>query len=386
MKHLFLLFFIFGIAKIALAVPTGPSNRYNVIHDFEKDWIEYDQSLKVFTPFIAENGNSKKAYSLQINFNDYPGAYLLIKTETEGNFLFFDNSLKKTLKKDQWVVFKLYDLVNELKKSENTLSIYGTGNPENNKVFIGYPSTAVSNKQEKSTSTYLDLFPRNNSLFNSGLVLVFLINIIMLSFISNNYSKAFRKYYSFKDLTSFIPKENSFLINKPMDRPNMMFVILLSIISGFIIIISQTNGLNLFKENFLFQTGDTFGITTTNFFKISLLVFISFLLKFFYLNLIGKLFNIEKVIDIHFFKIIQSSLYFFSAALIALLICFNSYIDLKDNFKAVFSISLVIFYILRSILIYFTINRSGNIKTLYLISYLCIVEGFPIVLGLRIFL
>jgi hypothetical protein len=47
---------------------------------------------------------------------------------------------------------------------------------------------------------------------------------------------------------------------------------------------------------------------------------------------------------------------------------------------------LVTFFILRTILIYFAINRSGNIKTLYLISYLCIVEGFPILLGLRIFL
>ncbi|MCP9770084.1 DUF4271 domain-containing protein [Lacihabitans sp. LS3-19] len=386
MKHLFLVLFILGISITVYAVPSGPDNRYNIIHDFQKDWIEYNPNLKVFTPFIAENGNSKKAYSLQINFNDYPGAYLLIKTETEGNYLFFDNSLKKTLKKDEWVIFKLYDLVNELKKSENTLSIYGNGNPENNKVFIGYPTNTSSKKLEKSSSSYLNLFPRNSSLFNSGLVIVFLVNIIMLSFISNNYSKAFRKYYSFKDLTAFIPKENSFLINKPMDRPNMMFVILLSLITGFIIILSQTNGLNLFKENFLFQTGNTFGITTTNFFKISLLVFISFLLKFFYLNLIGKLFNIEKVIDIHFFKIIQSSLYFFTGALIVLLICFNSFINLQENFKTIFAISLVIFYILRTTLIYFTIIRSGNIKTLYLISYLCIVEGFPIVLGLRIFL
>ncbi len=386
MKNIFLLFFIFCCVKLSFAVPSGPGNGYNIIHNFEKEWIEYDQDLKVFTPFIAENGNSKKAYSLQINLDDYPGAYLLIKTETEGKYLFFNNSLKKTLKKDEWVVFKIQDLINELNKSENTLSIYGIGNPENNVVFIGYPSNTTIKKQVKSTSTYLDIISRKNSNANSSLVLVFLINIIMLSFISSNYGKVYKKYYNLKDLTRFMPKENSFLINKPMERPNMMFLILISLISAFILTLTKTNGLTLFKENFLLQTGNSFGITTTNFFKITLLFFISFLIKFLYLSLIGKLFNIEKVVVIHFFKVVQSTLFFLSAALIILLICFNSYINFKESFRVIFSISLVTFFILRTILIYFAINRSGNIKTLYLISYLCIVEGFPILLGLRIFL
>jgi len=371
---------------MSFAVPTGPGNSYNIIHDFEKDWIEYDPNLKVFTPFITENGNSKKAYSLQINLENYPSAYLLIKTETEGQYLFFNNSLKKTLKKDEWVVFEIHDLINELKKSENTLTIYGVGNPENNKVLIGYPSKNTTRKQIKSTSTYLDIISRKNSNANSSLVVVFLINIMMLSFISSNYGKVYRKYYSFKDLTRFMPKENSFLINKPLERPNMMFLILVSLISAFILILTKSNGLPLFKENFLLQTGNSFGINTTNFFKITLLFFISFLLKFLYLSLIGKLFNIEKVVVIHFFKVIQSTLFYLSMVLIVLLICFNSYINFKDTFRVIFSVSLVAFFILRTILIYFAINRSGNIKTLYLISYLCIVEGFPILLGLRIFL
>ncbi len=100
----------------------------------------------------------------------------------------------------------------------------------------------------------------------------------------------------------------------------------------------------------------------------------------------GKLFNIKKIVDIHYFKIIQTTIYYFSIVLVLLLIGFNIHIKIVVEFKYLFTIVLIIFYLLRTLLIYFTINRVGNIKTLYLISYLCIVEVFPIVLGIRILL
>ena len=100
---------------------------------------------------------------------------------------------------------------------------------------------------------------------------------------------------------------------------------MVSLISGFIVMLSHSNGLNLFKENFFFQSGNTFGILTTNFFKICLLFFVSFIVKYFYINLIGKLFNIRKIVDIHYFKIIQTTIYYFSVVLILLLIGYNTH-------------------------------------------------------------
>lgn len=386
LKYFFLLVEIFVFSSSFATSPSGPENRYNIIYNFEKDWTEYDRDLKVHTPYISENNNKSRVFSIKINLNDFPGGYLLIKTAQKGNFLFLDNRLKKTLQNDKWLVYSIKEIIKEVRKGETILSIFGSSSPEKNIVFIGYPTSKTTEVIEKAKNNFLNLIPRTNSNLNSSLVFVFFINIIMLSFVATNYSKAFKKYYSFKDLSAFIPKENSFLVNKPMDRPNMMFIILLSLISGFIIILSQANGLNFFKENFFFQNGNTFGILTTNFFKICLLIFVSFILKYFYINLIGKLFNIKKIVDIHYFKIIQTTIYYFSVLLILLLIGFNTYIKLDIEFKYLFTSVLIIFYLLRTLLIYFTINRVGNIKTLYLISYLCIVEVFPIVLGIRILL
>jgi hypothetical protein len=386
LKYIFLVVTIFFF-KIAFATnPSGPENRYNIIHNFENDWTEYDKDLEAYTPYISENNNTNKVFSVKINLNDYPGAFLVIKTNQKDNYLFFDNRLKKSLSTDKWVVYSIKEIIKELKKGETILSIFGSNSPDKNTVFIGYPTSQAISVVEKTKNSFLNLIPRGNSHLNSSLVFVFFINIIMLSFVATNYTKAFKKYYSFKDLSAFIPKENSFLINKPMDRPNMMFIILLSLISGFIIMLSQSNGLSFFKENFFFQNGNTFGILTTNFFKICLLIYVSFVLKYFYINLMGKLFNIKKIVDIHYFKIIQTTIYYFSIVLTILLIGFNTHIKIGLEFKYLFTLVLIIFYLLRTLLIYFTINRVGNIKTLYLISYLCIVEVFPIVLGIRILL
>ena len=384
MRYLFLLLLSFVCNLTFAAFPGGPENKYNIIYNFEKDWTEYDQDLKLYTPYILKNNNDSKVFSLQINLNDYPGGFLVIKTPRKGNFLFFDNHLKRTLSANKWVVYSIRQLIQEIKKEETVLSIFGSNLPEENIVFIGFPSAKTTKVMTKAKNSFLNLTPRSTVQISSSLVFVFIINIIMLSFIATNYTKAFKKYYNFKDLSAIIPKESTFLINKPMDRPNMMFIIMASLILGFIVMLNRINGLNLLEENFFFESGDTFGTLTTFFFKTCLFFFISFIIKYFFLNLTGKLFNIRKIVDIHYFKVIQTTLYFFSIVLILLLIGYNAHLIPNAEIKYLLTSTLLVFYFLRTILIYLTINRTGNIKTLYLISYLCIVEVFPIVLGIRI--
>lgn len=88
LKYIFLVVTIFFF-KIAFATnPSGPENRYNIIHNFENDWTEYDKDLEAYTPYISENNNTNKVFSVKINLNDYPGAFLVIKTNQKDNYLF----------------------------------------------------------------------------------------------------------------------------------------------------------------------------------------------------------------------------------------------------------------------------------------------------------
>ena len=370
--------------KEGLAIPSGPNNAYTIIYDLKYDWLEYNKDLKVYIPHIKENNSNKIIYSLRINFNDYPGCYLLLKSQNSNDYLFFGSKMKQVLPKDEWVKFSYKDLSKVNNNAAFILSIYGDKNPENHSVFFGFPFSKASNIRKIKANNFLDFSPRSYSSIQSSLVIFFLFCLIMMSFLTSNFSKAYKKFYSINDMLSFKIKETSFLVNKPMDRPNMMIVILLSMFSSFVFILCQSKGFDILSNNFIFQNGDSFGVLTSNFFKLTIIIFVLYIAKYFLINTIGSLFNIEKIVDIHYFKLIQISLVFFTIVLVILLISYNAYFGNVSNFKNLFTIILLFFYSIRALIIYFSINQTGNIKTLYLISYLCIVEILPILIGTRL--
>jgi hypothetical protein len=370
--------------KEGLAIPSGPNNAYTIIYDLKYDWLEYNKDLKVYIPHIKENNSNKIIYSLRINFNDYPGCYLLLKSQNSNDYLFFGSKMKQVLPKDEWVKFSYKDLSKVNNNAAFILSIYGDKNPENHSVFFGFPFSKASNIRKIKANNFLDFSPRSFSSIQSSLVVFFLFCLIMMSFLTSNFSKAYKKFYSINDMLSFKIKETSFLVNKPMDRPNMMIVILLSMFSSFVFILCQSKGFDILSNNFIFQNGDSFGVLTSNFFKLTIIIFVLYIAKYFLINTIGSLFNIEKIVDIHYFKLIQISLVFFTIVLVILLISYNAYFGNVSNFKNLFTVILLFFYSIRALIIYFSINQTGNIKTLYLISYLCIVEILPVLIGMRL--
>lgn len=367
------------------ATPVGPEGKYNIIYDFSRDWLTYSHDLEAYIPYFKTDNNQTKNSSLKINLDDYPNAFLIVKNNTENCFLFFNETLEKQLEKGKWYVFETKNIKSGTGKPELVLTFFGKNSPEDIKVFAGFPNNVTQQTKNLEENSKFNLVPRDFGPISSSMAIIFILNVVMFSFLSSNYTKAYKKYYNIYDLTSVNINENSFMVSRPLDRPNMLFVILLSIMGGFLVILIQKSGFQIFSDSFIYKSGNTFGIVISNYFKISLLIFIAFIIKYFYLLTFGKLFNIEKLVDFHYFKIIQSSIFFFTFCILFTLIVQNLYIDLSSNIKPLIQGSFTIFYILRTVLVYFTINRKGNIKTLYLISYLCIVELFPIILGIQIF-
>jgi Domain of unknown function (DUF4271) len=309
---------------------------------------------------------------------------LIIKTSADDEYLFVGNQLYNVLSKDKWLTFNTQDLKAKQKKSEIVLSFYGRSTPEEKTVLMGFPTSKASSEVKTKLNDPLNFLPRSFVAFQSSHVLIFIFFLAVLSFIANNYTKAFRTYYNFRELLSTQSKEKVFLANKPLDRPNMMFVILVSVTTAYLVILAQSKNFDIISGNFIFQTGQTFGVLIANFFKLCIISFVLFIGKYFFIGSIGKLFNIEKIVPIHYFKLIQSTLIFLTILLIMFWVALNTHQIKTENFKEVSMLIIAIFYSLRTILIYFSINRGGTIKILYLISYLCIVEVLPIIIGLRL--
>lgn len=145
----------------------------------------------------------------------------------------------------------------------------------------------------------------------------------------------------------------------------------------------QSKGIYVFGGRTILQEGDTLGVLLSNYFRMSLAVFVILVSKYFFIGITGQLFNLEKVVDLHYFKIIQSSILFYTGLVLVLLVLFLGYFPHDFNWQLYLFTPVVVFYLIRFFILYFTIIRSIPIQSLYLISYLCIVELLPVILGIR---
>lgn len=358
---------------------------YRVIHNYANEWMMYDKEEKVYVPYRAEPDQELNSFTLKVEMARFPKAYLLIKTGDKNCNVFLDQALERVSGKQEWIIYNLDSLKRQYRKDFFHLSILSASSPEELVAYVGYPSGHVAAvKGREGAREVVRLLPRSVSRLNSGVAIAFLLSLVVMSFVSSNYFRVFGKYFSLREVLSTRVKEILFMVGKPLDRPNLFFVILLSVMVGLFFLLLENGGFSFIEGNFLFQRGNTFVVYTINFFKTSLIVFGIYVVKFFYLNVVGKLFNLGKVTDLHYFKVIQCSVFFFTVLMAASLVMYNTYIPLPQNIDNYLFILMVAFFLFRGILIYFTINRESNVQFLYLFSYLCIAEALPVILILRL--
>lgn len=363
---------------------SGPKNAYSIVHDFQDEWEVYDADLKMFTPYVSENQYNSVAHTVEIDTDDFLGTNILVSSKVAGNYLFINGAMVRSINKDQWLVFKLNELRAKYKTTKLQFTIFGNSNVSDKVIQVGHLNTVSVKEKNIEKASFYNLVPRNMNPYKSTFSLVVLLLVTYLTYLTVSFSRATLRFYNIRELFTFLIREQSFLINKPLNRMNILFVVFLSMITAFLYSILQSKGISILGNGrFILQEGDTFGVLITNYIKLTLLFFILFILKFFLLSTIGRLFNLDKVVDIHYFKILQFTIIIFSISVLVLFVLFNSYLVFDSRLSSFIFAGLAIFYSLRTINIYFTINRSINVQSLYLISYLCVVEIVPIVIGLR---
>jgi hypothetical protein len=206
---------------------------------------------------------------------------------------------------------------------------------------------------------------------------------VFATYLFNGYSRAFERAYSVSDLFQVNIRDESFLINKPFSRVNLLFVGFLSLQLGYLYLFTQDKQYNLFSSKELLLTGQSLSDAWFNYFKIALICFAFLVGKYFSLYILGTLYRLEGIANIHYFKIIQSSLLFYTTLLLLTSLASFYVFDWSSLVRPFIIIPGIIFYVLRVILIFFTISNSTTVKSLYLISYLCIVELIPLIIGVR---
>ena len=368
----------------------GPGGRYYLVHDFSDDFQVYDENVRAYVPYIAELHAEQTALSAYVDLESNRHYTLLISTKQDG-YLFINAALKMRLRANQWQVLSidsLYRVYHRTKpgatKGELFLTLYGAPGLADKQLLIGYPRSATQ-KAVVLRDDNLSVRPRPLSVYANFLGLGLLFLLATHAFLFTYYHRAFQRFYSVRDLLSVRSEEESFLINRPLSSTNILFTLNLGFVIGYLIMFVQSQNLDVFASHTLLSADQRLGMLLGEFLLLSGIAFVVLLGKYAILEIFGGLYKLQDVINVHFFKVLQSSMLFFTAFTIILaIVVFN--MDTSVWLESALLIPLVIFYTARLVLFYVTIRSMEPIKNLYLFSYLCIVELIPLIIGLRFIL
>jgi hypothetical protein len=360
----------------------GPENSYYLVHDYQDDWQVFDARYKAYVPYVREQHKDYNSFSLFFDIENYKGYKLLYRSERE-NYLFIDATLQKKLPTASWIILDIDSLQQAFGKTKLFLTIYGTNtNVEDITIQIGNKISKAQKAVEMGESL-LTILPRELSPFQNFFVIGLLLLACLYAFLYNFQPKSFQRFFSIQDLLTISKRDESFVVNKPFDLGNILFVVNLSFTLGFIFMLITHEKTDLFSASNILREGETLGTLMINFIEITIIVFAAFIFKYFSLRVLSNLYRLDNITNIHFFKIIQASSIFFLLILIVLTFSTVSVPEIIKSAEKYFFVPISLFFVLRLVLLYFTINKMATLKNLYLFSYLCIIELIPLIVGIR---
>ncbi len=380
-------FWIFILSLITwttgFAQTTGPEDGYFLVHDFRDDWRVYDERVKTYVPYIREMHQQYGSFSVILDIAQNRHYYLLYRSEQE-NYLFINGSLQKKLPVNTWTVFKMDSLYKVSPNRRVLLTLYGPKPGVDQKLLqIGHKIVA-GQKPIYVSESFLQARPRDDSPFEDFYVLGALLLLASYAAIYRIFPRDFLRYLSIKDLLTIHPREGAPLVTRGLlEIVNLLVLLLISFVLSYLYQLIRYRGIDLFGTQALFQQEETMGRLFFYFLIIGIIIFIVFLLKYVMINVLGHIYKFDRIVNIHFFKSIQSSAIFYTAMAALMLFMLNTFPSLTFHWDNLFLFPITAFYIGRLMLLYFSINKLSDAKNLYLFSYLCIVELVPFIIGLK---
>lgn len=375
-------FLLMWCCTFPLWAEVGPDKQYFLVKDLTHHWLVYDQREKEYVPYVAEQHSNQLSINTFVDLESNLHYELLLYVE-KNNYLFLNGSLQENLKAGSWRIMKIDSLYNVFRRPQLMITLYGTAGQTGKVVLIGHRKAAVEKLIVVEEESFLNLKPREQASTPDFFILGMLLLFTFGAFLFNTSPRAFYRIYNLYDLFQMDFRDDSYLINKPFSRTNILFVVLLSLELAYLYLFTQDKEYNLFSSKELLATGSAFSDTWLNYLKITFVCFLAFIGKYFGLYILGTLYRLEGIANVHYFKVLQSSLLFFTTMLLVAGVASFYIVDWSLFIRSLLIIPVIIFYIFRTFLIFFTISNSTTVKNLYLISYLCIVELIPIIIGVR---
>jgi hypothetical protein len=390
MKSIFsFLFWAFNFALLLTvsqsqaATRTTPPEKFYSVYNYQNDWLIYSSHYKNYVPYSQDINEGSRYVSAYIDLIKNRNYFLLLRSETK-SYLFLEGALQKEVPQQQWLVLSVDSLYKIYKRDEILLTIYGgPGIGDKDLILCSQRNENESVGSEVETSSFINIKPIEFSSFGNFAVLVLLLILILNVWIFNVNPPAFTRLINPVEFIRNDPRDLLSKLNKPYSNSIIFFVIIVSMLASFVLVFLVSNKINVFSvSSFLSEKGNTLQLMG-DFFLLSIIFFVMFYGKYIFMVMVGNMLNLDKVVDVIFIKIVQSSYLFYVAVfLLVFMLTFNAPVWL-DSVRPFVLFPFLLFYTIRFLVLYIVTLPQGTFINLYLFSYLCVIEIIPLIIGIK---
>jgi len=368
---------------------------YFVVHEFQYDWQVYDRKYTAYVPYLREKHDNVSSASIPVDLNAYQGYEFVFYTDQEV-YVFVNAALHKRFNAGSWMVFPM-DSLRAI--CQNTLpQKAGRGSSH---IFLTFysPSGAlplqtglighrkdVQAKISSKAVPILTVLPKHTSVFNYFLIIVCLFILASYAFLYNLHPVAFNRFYSIKSLFAGSYRDGVPPVGKPLNGINLLFLLNHSFLLALLYMMIREGSRRLFFSDQVLRTQENLLDYLFNFGVIGFLIFVLLIFKYAGTYVLGSLFRLDKVVDVHFFDFIHYSKVFYTLLVPVLVLIFTSYPSWIDRVEGLCIVVIIGFALLRILLISFRLNKLVPHRNLYLFSYLCVTELVPLLTGIKLLL
>lgn len=366
-------------------------NEIQIVEDLNQNWIVFDKYYNEYVPYLNTNHTDYHSFSQLLSFENRQNLQLSIFSSKKG-YLFLDNVYFLELSASQWENIHVNTLQKRYPHQKQLLITLYFPEKDLGSTEI-YLSNLANNKAKlitKKIDTKAKTEVLSNKIFKTYykdiMVLCIVLLLILFLFLRQNQSMITDKYLNFNDLFVTSRRIENYVINKPFEFGNLYFLTILCGTTSLLLLEINKNYIEFLPV--YFNLKDNYSILNhlQLFAILTIIGFLGYLFKYLLITLISGLYRLNKIENIHYFKVIQYNaiILVFLAVLFGILS--HYWVYQFTTFKIAIQIIFVLFFVIRLFLIYSNIINLGKVKILHLFSYLCIVELAPILFGIQFIL
>lgn len=342
------------------------------VRDLSPEWRMMSDREGII-PMIDPDGFSGNAIYIRVPLADY-GSDLLRIFSGEQVSLFEGDRLLAIFSGERWMRM---DSLKTLYGDSVILTLY------NRPIYPYTIETGIYRVADAATartirSEQVIIANRPPPDLRNVIILAIVIIFAFAAVLNFYYPRLTQEFFRFSRAVSFRELDENLMKTRPLSLVNIFYYVFESMLAAWVLfVLSQYSEIHL-RYGFFHFTGFWDGMLV--WLKLVTVIFILLILKYILVWSFKNLFSIRGFLNNHFYNYIRLGLLFYLVLAIILFIGVFTMNVVNPGFYNGLMITLLVFFGLRALLIFFKLMNESSHTILHLFSYLCATELLPVLL------